>query len=175
MDERDIVEVILLERVARLGSLGDIVKVKDGHARNFLLPFNKALRATPENKRKFEKEKNVLAARNAEKIDNAYVIAEQLCDRVFVVIRSAGRVGQLYGSVSTRDIAELISADLGASLDSSQIILTAPIKSLGVFPAVVRLHPEVEVKISLNVASSEEEAERQTAEKDDSSKQGQDL
>ncbi len=153
-------EVILLERVAKLGQMGETVRVRDGFARNFLLPRGKALRATKENKERFEQQRAQLEARNLERRSDAQKVADQLNGKSFVIIRQAGESGVLYGSVSTRDMAETISKD-GFSVDRQQIALNNPIKTLGVHSVPVALHPEVEVKVSINVARSPDEAERQ--------------
>jgi large subunit ribosomal protein L9 len=153
-------EVILLERISRLGQMGDTVKVKDGFARNFLLPKGKALRANEANKKKFEGQRAQLEARNLEHKAEAQKIAEKLDGKSFVVVRSAGETGQLYGSVSTRDISELLTAE-GFSVARSQVELNQPIKAIGVTNVAIALHPEVEVTISLNIARTAEEAERQ--------------
>jgi large subunit ribosomal protein L9 len=152
--------VILLERIGRLGQMGDVVRVKDGYARNFLLPKGKALRATEENKKHFESQRVVLEARNLEMKKEAEGVSTKLDGQSFVSIRQAGDTGQLYGSVSTRDIAEVITAG-GFMVNRNQILLDRPIKNLGVHEVRVQLHPEVIVKASINVARSQEEAERQ--------------
>jgi large subunit ribosomal protein L9 len=154
-------QVILLERIGRLGQMGDVVKVKDGYARNFLLPQGKALRATDENKGRFEKDRAQLEARNLELKKEAEVVAVKLTGQEFVAIRQAGDTGQLYGSVSPRDIAEVVTEG-GFSVDRRQILLDRPIKALGLHPVQVALHPEVVVKVQVNVARSESEAERQS-------------
>ncbi|RWM24947.1 50S ribosomal protein L9 [Mesorhizobium sp.] len=153
-------EVILLERISRLGQMGDTVKVKDGFARNFLLPQGKALRANEANKKKFEGQRAQLEARNLERKSEATQVAERLDGKSFIVVRSAGETGQLYGSVSTRDIAELLTAE-GFSVNRNQIELNQPIKTIGLTNVAIALHPEVEVTVTLNVARSAEEAERQ--------------
>ncbi|MDQ0469109.1 50S ribosomal protein L9 [Labrys wisconsinensis] len=153
-------EVILLERVPKLGQMGQTVKVKDGYARNFLLPLGKALRATKANKERFESERGHLEARNLELRSEAQVIADRLADKSFVIIRQAGETGQLYGSVSARDLADATEAN-GFTVARSQFVLNTPIKTLGLHPVVVQLHPEVEVKIFANVARSPDEADRQ--------------
>ena len=153
-------QVILLERIGRLGQMGDVVKVKDGYARNFLLPLGKALRATKDNQAEFEKKRVQLEARNLELKREAEQVAERLNGQSFITIRTAGDTGQLYGSVSTRDIAEVVSSG-GVGVDRRQILLDKPIKALGLHPVRVQLHPEVEVKVTINVARSQEEAERQ--------------
>lgn len=153
-------EIILLERVENLGQMGDVVKVRDGYARNFLLPKKKALRANDANKKRFEDQRADLEARNLERKNEADVVAERLNGRSFVVIRQASEMGLLYGSVSTRDIAETASDD-GVSLDRNQVRLEKPIKALGITSVKIRLHPEVLATIDINVARSDEEAERQ--------------
>ncbi|TIQ76573.1 MAG: 50S ribosomal protein L9, partial [Mesorhizobium sp.] len=153
-------EVILLERVSRLGQMGDTVKVKDGFARNFLLPQGKALRANEANKKKFEGQRAQLEARNLERKSEAMQISEKLDGKSFIAVRSAGETGQLYGSVSTRDIAELLTAE-GFSVNRNQILLNQPIKTIGLTNVAIALHPEVEVTITLNIARTADEAERQ--------------
>ena len=153
-------EVILLERVTKLGQMGDKVKVKNGFARNFLLPKGKALRATQANLEKFENERLQLEARNLELRQEAEKVAEELNDKVFVVIRQAGESGQLYGSVSARDISVTLTEN-GFSIAKNQVTLQTSIKLIGIHSVLIILHPEVEVAVKLNVARSEEEAERQ--------------
>jgi large subunit ribosomal protein L9 len=153
-------QVILLERIGRLGQMGDVVNVRDGYARNFLLPQKKALRATQENIARFEKNRGQLEARDLELKKEAEAVAGRLDGQAFVVIRQAGDTGQLYGSVATRDIAEVVTAG-GFSIDRRQVVLDRPIKVLGVHPIKVQLHPEVIVQVALNVARTTEEAERQ--------------
>ncbi|WP_036281218.1 50S ribosomal protein L9 [Methylocystis sp. ATCC 49242] len=153
-------EVILLERVAKLGQMGDTVRVRDGYARNFLLARGKALRATEGNKKQFETQRAQIEARNLEAKKEAEAVAEKLDGQSFIIIRQAGESGHLYGSVATRDIADAATAG-GFSLNRNQIVLTHPIKALGLHAVPVHLHPEVDVKIMINVARSEEEAERQ--------------
>ena len=153
-------EVILLERVAKLGQMGEVVRVKDGFARNFLLPKGKALRATKENRTRFESMKTELEARNLAQRGEAEKVAAKLDGKGFVVVRQAAEGGQLYGSVSTRDIAAILS-EAGFMVDRSQIELNAPIKMIGVHTVPVALHPEVASKITVNVARNAEEAERQ--------------
>jgi large subunit ribosomal protein L9 len=153
-------EVILLERVPKLGQMGETVRVKDGYARNFLLPRGKALRATTANKTRFENQKAQLEARNLELRSEAAAVAAKLDGLSFVIIRQAGESGQLYGSVSTRDIADTLTAE-GFSVGRDQIAIHTPIKAIGLHAIPVVLHPEVEVKVSVNVARSPEEAERQ--------------
>lgn len=154
-------DVILLERVAKLGQMGEVVHVKAGYARNYLLPHGKALRASEANKKRFEAERVVLEARNLERKGEAQKIAEKLDGKSFIVIRSAGETGQLYGSVSSRDVADLLIAD-GFTVGRSQVELTTPIKSIGLSTVAIALHPEVEAKVTINVARTADEAERQT-------------
>jgi large subunit ribosomal protein L9 len=153
-------EVILLERVAKLGQMGEVVRVKDGFARNFLLPQGKALRATKDNRAKFDGMKAQLEARNLEQKKDADVVAAKLNGKSFIVVRQASDVGQLFGSVSARDIADLVSKE-GFSVARNQISLQAPIKTIGLHTVPVALHPEVEVTITINVARNADEAERQ--------------
>jgi large subunit ribosomal protein L9 len=153
-------QVVLLERVEKLGQMGEIVKVKDGFARNYLLPRKKALRATKENIARFEKEKAQLEARNLTLKKEAEGVAKTLDKQIFVILRQAGETGMLYGSVSTRDIADAVTAG-GTSLDRNQIVLDKPMKTLGLHDVKVALHPEVRVGITINVARTVEEAERQ--------------
>jgi large subunit ribosomal protein L9 len=152
-------EVILLERVANLGQMGDVVRVKDGFARNFLLPKGKALRATKDNRAKFDAMKADLQTRNLEQKSEAEKVAAKLDGKSFAVLRQASDTGQLFGSVSARDIAALLS-DGGFAVSRSHIAINAPIKTLGRHSVPVALHPEIEVKIAINVARSAEEAER---------------
>ena len=153
-------EVILLERVGRLGQMGDVVKVKDGYARNFLLPQGKALRATDANRKTFDGQRVQLEARNLELKTEAEGVATRLDGQTFVSIRQAGDTGQLYGSVATRDIADAVTAG-GFAIERRQVLLDRPIKALGLHEVRVALHPEVVVKVSINVARSADEAERQ--------------
>ena len=153
-------QVILLQRVGRIGQMGDVVNVRDGFARNFLLPQKKALRATKENLAKFEGQRAQLEANNLELKKEAEAVAGKLDGQTFVAIRSAGDTGQLYGSVSTRDIAEVVTAG-GFTVDRNQVVIDKPIKTLGLHSAKVQLHPEVLVGVTVNVARSTEEAERQ--------------
>lgn len=164
-------DVILLERIPRLGQMGDVVKVKDGFARNFLLPQGKALRATDANRQRFEREKAQIEARNLELKKEASAVAEKLDGKSFVAVRQAAETGQLYGSVSTRDISDLIAAG-GFSLARTQVQLNTPIKAIGMHSVIVRLHPEVEVTVTINVARSPEEAERQARGEDLAQVQG---
>jgi large subunit ribosomal protein L9 len=152
-------EVILLERVGKLGQMGDVVRVKDGFARNFLLPRGKALRATADNKARFEGMRVELQARNLEMKGEAGKLGSTIDGRAYVVLRQASESGQLFGSVTTRDIAGLLKAD-GAEVARAQVTLNAPIKAIGQFKVPLALHPEVEVSITVTVARSQEEAER---------------
>jgi large subunit ribosomal protein L9 len=152
-------EVILLERVAKLGQMGEVVRVKDGYARNYLLPKGKALRATAGNKKRFESMKTQLEARNLEQKSEAEKIGAKLNGRTITVLRQASETGQLYGSVSTRDLAQLLT-DSGFSVNRNQIELNAPIKMIGTHKVPVALHPELEVTITVFVARSSDEAER---------------
>jgi large subunit ribosomal protein L9 len=153
-------EVILLERVGRLGHMGDVVRVKDGFARNFLLPKGKALRATKENRAKYEGMKVELEARNSEMRGEAQKVGGGLDGKRFVVLRQASETGQLYGSVSGRDIATILNEGGFKNVTRGQIALNAPIKSIGLHKVPVALHPEVEITITINVARSADEAER---------------
>ncbi|RJE79572.1 50S ribosomal protein L9 [Paracoccus sp. JM45] len=150
-------QVILLERVAKLGQMGEVVNVKEGYARNYLLPQHKALRASDANIKAFEGQKAQLEARNADSKADAESIAAKLDGEVFVVIRSASDAGALYGSVTTRDAAEA-ATEAGFSVDRKQVVLREPIKYLGMHDVSVVLHPEVEATIVMNVARSTEEA-----------------
>ena len=154
-------KIILLERVGRMGHIGDEVTVKDGFARNFLLPQGKALRATDANRARFQSERANIEKRNQERREAAAGIAEGLNGKTVVIIRQAGETGQLYGSVSSRDIADALAAD-GFQVTRSQITLADPIKAVGVHAVPLSLHAEVEVSINVNVARSEDEAERQS-------------
>ena len=153
-------EVILLERVSKLGQMGDTVRVKDGYARNFLLPKGKALRATKDNKVRFETMKSHLEVRNLELRSEAEKVAAKLDGQSFAVLRQAAETGQLYGSVSTRDLATIMIT-AGFTVDRGQIELNAPIKLIGLHTVPVSLHPEVSAKITINVARNADEAERQ--------------
>jgi large subunit ribosomal protein L9 len=152
-------EVILLERIAKLGQMGDTVRVKDGFARNYLLPKGKALRATEANKAKFQAMKAELEARNLERKGEAQQVASRLDGQNFTVLRQAAETGQLYGSVSARDLAGILS-NAGFLVDRSQIALNAPIKMIGRHQVSILLHPEVEVTVTINVGRNAEEAER---------------
>jgi large subunit ribosomal protein L9 len=154
-------QVILLERIGRLGQMGDVVNVKNGYARNFLLPQKKALRATKENLSHFEKNRSQLEARDLELKKDAQAIATKLDGSAFVAIRQAGDTGQLYGSVTTRDIAEVVTAG-GFNIDRRQVVMDRPIKTLGIHPLKIALHPEVISQVTLNVARTQDEAERQS-------------
>lgn len=153
-------KVILLERVERLGAIGDVVQVKDGFARNFLLPRLKALRANQANLKRFEAEKHIIEERNAEARAQAERVGAKLDGESYVMIRQAAESGQLYGSVSGRDVSEAIQAE-GGKVDRSQVVLDKPIKTLGVHEVKVRLHAEVTVTVKVNIARSQDEAERQ--------------
>lgn len=155
-------QVILLQRVAKLGQMGEVVTVKDGYARNYLLPQGKALRANESNIRSFEARKVQLETQNLETRKEAEAVSATLDGQTFVVIRSASDAGALYGSVTTRDAAEAATA-AGFTVNRSQIVLDRPIKELGLHPVSVVLHPEVTVRITMNVARSAEEAELQAA------------
>ena len=155
-------QVVLLERVAKLGQMGEVVQVRDGYARNFLLPQGKALRATEGNLKRFETERAQLEARNLELKKEAEAVARKLEGQSFVVIRSAADGGALYGSVTPRDIADAATAG-GFSLDRRQVVLDHPIKDLGLHPISVTLHPEVAATISVNVARSADEAALQAS------------
>ena len=153
-------EIILLERVEKLGQMGDLVRVRDGYARNFLLPQGKALRATEANKSRFETQKAELEARNLERKSEAEAVGGKLDGESVIIIRQAGESGQLYGSVAARDIADALTA-AGFTVDKNQVVLVKPVKTLGLFEQAIRLHPEVTVNVTVNVARSDEEAERQ--------------
>ena len=153
-------QVILLERIPKLGQMGDSVRVRDGFARNFLLPQGKALRANEANQKRFERDRAQLEARNLERRQEAEQVGEKLDGTAFVVIRQAGETGQLYGSVSTRDIAEILESG-GFTVGRNQVDLNQPIKTLGVHTISIRLHPEVAVSVTVNIARSPDEATRQ--------------
>jgi large subunit ribosomal protein L9 len=153
-------EVILLERIARLGQMGDVVRVRDGYARNFLLPGGKALRATEANRKQFESQRGQLEARNLERKQEAEAVAGKVNGQSFIVVRQAGETGQLYGSVSARDVAEVMEAG-GFSVSRSQVALNQPIKTIGLHTVRIALHPEVDVSVTVNVARSDDEAGRQ--------------
>jgi large subunit ribosomal protein L9 len=153
-------KVILLERVERLGHLGDVVSVKDGFARNYLLPRSKALRANEANLKVFEAQRKDIEARNAKNREGAERASKKIDGATYVIIRQAGESGQLYGSVSGRDVADAIQAD-GGQVDRAQVVLDKPIKAIGVHAVKVRLHPEVTISVNVNVARSQDEADRQ--------------
>ena len=153
-------DVILLERIETLGQMGEVVKVKPGFARNYLLPQKKALRATKDNLARFEKHRAQLEAQNLERRGEAEQVAAKLGGLSVVLLRQAGETGQLYGSVNARDIAEAVTA-AGFTVQKRQVVLSVPIKSLGVHAVRIALHPEVSVIISANIAKSAEEAEAQ--------------
>ena len=155
-------QVILLERVEKLGTIGDEVTVKNGYARNFLIPQGKALLATEKNRRRFEAEREVIEQRNADARANAESDGKALEGASFVLIRQSGETGQLYGSVSARDISEA-AGQAGHSVARSAVRLDQPIKAIGVYDVDIRLHPEVSVTVKVNVARSADEAERQAA------------
>ncbi|UOM33876.1 50S ribosomal protein L9 [Acuticoccus sp. I52.16.1] len=165
-------QVILLERVPKLGDMGEEVRVKDGFARNFLLPQGKALRANRDNRAKFEAQKADLETRNAERREAADALAKRVTGKSFIAIRQAGQTGQLYGSVSTRDVADVLSNE-GFKVERRQVDLGAPIKAIGLHEITLVLHPEVIVPVTINVARSQDEALRQAkgedvlAERDD--------
>src|SRR5689334_2069195 len=152
-------EVILLERIGRLGQMGDVVRVKDGFARNFLLPKGKALRATKENKTRFESMRAELETKNTALKGDANKVAGKLKGKTVVALRQASETGQLFGSVSPRDIAAMLEAD-GIQVTRAQVVLNAPIKTIGQFKVPIALHPEVEMTIIVNVARSADEADR---------------
>ncbi|TDH38875.1 50S ribosomal protein L9 [Pseudohoeflea suaedae] len=154
-------EVILLERVAKLGQMGETVKVRDGYARNFLLPHGMALRANEANKKRFEAQRADLEARNLERKSEAETVAEKLAGKSFIVVRSAGETGQLYGSVAARDVVAILS-EQGFTIGRSQVDLNNPIKTIGIHAVNLALHPDVVVTIEFNVARSADEAERQS-------------
>jgi len=152
-------EVILLERIGKLGQMGDVVRVKDGYARNFLLPRNKALRANADNKARFEGMKAELEKQSLERKGEAGQIASKVDGKTFIVIRQSSETGQLYGSVTTRDIATLISSD-DVTISRTQVEMNAPIKALGAYKVPLALHPDIDVSVTVIVARSEAEAER---------------
>jgi large subunit ribosomal protein L9 len=153
-------QVILLERVPKLGQMGEVVKVRDGFARNYLLPLGKAMRANDANKKRFESERATLEARNLERKSEAQTVADVLAGKSFNVVRSAGETGQLYGSVAARDVVDILAAE-GFNIGRNQVHLNTPIKAIGLHSVTIALHSEVEIEIQLNVARSAEEAERQ--------------
>ena len=158
-------KVVLLERVPNLGAIGEVVTVKDGFARNFLLPRSKALRATASNLKVFEGQRAAIEARNADNRQEAQRRGDRIDGQSYILIRQAGETGQLYGSVTGRDVAEAM-AEGGARVTRGQIVLDRPIKTLGVQQVKVQLHPEVEITVSINIARSQDEAERQAAGED---------
>jgi large subunit ribosomal protein L9 len=153
-------EVILLERIATLGQMGDVVRVKDGFARNYLLPQGKALRSSEASRKKFEAERHQLEARNLERKSEAEQVATKLSGKSFIIVRQAGETGHLYGSVTTRDLAEAIEA-AGFTVARGQVELNQPIKMIGLHEVSIALHPEVDTRVTVNVARSEDEAVRQ--------------
>ena len=155
-------EIILLERIEKLGTIGDVVTVKDGYARNYLLPNKKALRANEANRKVFEANRSKIEADNASRRGEAEVHAKDVEGKSVVLIRASSNAGQLYGSVSVRDIVDALNAE-GANLSKSMIVLERPIKTIGVFDVKVALHPEVAVTVKVNVARSPDEAEQQAA------------
>ncbi len=154
------IEVILMERIERLGKLGELVKVKPGYARNFLLPRQKALRATKANIALFEKQRAVLEAQNAKQREDAEALAKTIAGVSLIIVRQASESGQLYGSVTARDIAEAAEA-AGRKIERSQVEIIAPIKAIGLSTVRVKLHPDVQVNITVNVARTEEEGKVQ--------------
>ncbi len=153
-------QVVLLERIAKLGQMGEVVTVKDGYARNFLLPSGKALRANKANLEQFNEQRAQLETQNLERRAEAEKVKETMNGQSLILIRQSGETGQLYGSVSTRDIANGLK-EAGFSTDRNQIILENPIKTLGIYNVRVTLHPEVDCEVSVNVARTQDEAERQ--------------
>jgi len=158
-------QIVLLERIAKLGQMGDVVTVKDGYARNFLLPQGKALRANKSNLERFETERAQLEARNLERREEAEAVSVKLDGQNFVVIRQSGDSGQLYGSVTPRDISELLSAG-GFDVSRNQVAIEQPIKNLGLHTVSITLHPEVACSVIINVARTDDEAKRQEAGED---------
>jgi large subunit ribosomal protein L9 len=156
-------EVILLERIERLGQMGDVVNVKPGFARNFLFPQKKALRANKENRAYYDSKKSELEAVNLKRKGEAEVVAKKMDGTKLIIVRSAGEGGQLYGSVSARDIAHALK-EQGVTVEATQVVLNAPVKNLGSFKTAVRLHPEVKVDVDVTVARSVEEGNLQIAE-----------
>ena len=154
-------DIILLERIEKLGQIGDVVTVKDGYARNFLLPRSKALRANAANMKVFEAQKAEIEARNAKAKDVAGKSGEKLDGTSYILIRQAGESGQLYGSVAGRDVADAVNAEAASKIDRAMVVLDKPIKTLGLHEVKVRLHAEVTVTVTLNIARSQDEAERQ--------------
>jgi large subunit ribosomal protein L9 len=167
-------DVVLLERIESLGQMGEVVSVKNGFARNYLLPQGKAQRATAENLALFETRRTELEARNLAQRTEAEGVAKAMPETTFVVIRQAGESGQLYGSVAARDVVEGLDA-IGFKINRAQVVLNRPIKTLGLHPVRVSLHPEVYVEVTANVARSEAEAERQAAGEDPNADEEDDL
>ena len=161
-------KIVLLERIQKLGQMGDIVDVRSGYARNFLLPFRKALRATEQNIKYFEDQKSILEAKNLDDIKEAKSLKTKIDGSSFILIRSASDAGALYGSVSSKDITEVVSAN-GIVISKSQINLEKPIKELGVYKISVSLHPEISSEITINVARTDEEAKLQEKGRESSS------
>ncbi len=161
-------KVVLLERVQKLGQMGDIVNVKSGYARNFLLPFRKALRATEQNIQYYEKQKTILEAKNIENIKEAESLKAKINGISFTLIRSASDAGALYGSVSAKDIMDVVSEN-GIAIAKNQINLEKPIKELGIYKIIVSLHPEISSEIIINVARTDEEAKLQEKGKENNS------
>ena len=153
-------KVVLLERVENLGAIGDVVTVKDGFARNYLLPRDKARRATSANLKAFELDRVAIEARNEKNKADAQKVADKIDGQTYVMIRQAGETGHLYGSVAARDVAEVVQSE-GGKIERSQVVLNVAIKALGVHEVPVRLHPEVRATVKINIARSAEEAERQ--------------
>ena len=167
-------DVVLLERIESLGQMGEVVSVKNGYARNYLLPQGKAQRATAANLTSFEDRRVELEARNLERRTEAMGVSTSMADATFVVIRQAGESGQLYGSVQARDVVEGLDG-AGFKIDRNQVVLNRPIKALGLHPVQINLHPEVHVDVIANVARSEAEAERQAAGEDVLAEEDDDL
>jgi len=155
-------QVILLERIEKLGQMGDVVQVRDGFARNYLVPQGKAMRATRQNRAEFDKRRAHLEAQNLERKAEAEAAVGRIDGRSVVIIRQAGEGGQLYGSVNARDIAEALAGE-GVSVHRNQVRIDAPLKNLGVHPVRIALHPEVDAHVTVNVARSAEEAEAQAS------------
>jgi len=153
-------QVVLLERIAKLGQMGEVVTVKDGYARNFLLPSGKALRANKSNLEQFNEQRAQLETQNLERREEAEKVKAKMEGQELILIRQSGETGQLYGSVSTRDIASALK-EAGFTTDRNQVVLESPIKTLGVYKLRVILHPEVDCEVSVNVARTQDEAERQ--------------
>ena len=153
-------KVVLLERVENLGAIGDVVTVKDGFARNYLLPRDKARRATSANLKAFELDRAAIEQRNEKNKADAQKVADKIDGQTYVMIRQAGETGHLYGSVAARDVAEVVQSE-GGKIERSQVVLNVAIKALGVHEVPVRLHPEVRATVKINIARSAEEAERQ--------------